>query len=187
MKITIYKYAHPEIANVWIYTGQAKDLNRRDKEHRYGKSNFGRRFKEAFPDAELPRPVSIEIEVMNPIEANEEETIAIFVNRTWHAYGGFNFTFPGTLDYSAIASVGGLKNVESGHLQSISSKGGIACGALMEKEKKGIFSPEYDRVAAGRKFGKISGKIGGPKGMHIRWHVNRGVISSQCKHCTEAA
>src|ERR1700676_29846 len=52
----------------------------------------------------------------------------------------------------------GQKNVESGHLKSISSKGGLACGALMEKEKKGIFSPNYDRVAAGRKYGKISGK-----------------------------
>lgn len=80
----------------------------------------------------------------------------------------------------------GRKHVESGHLQSISSKGGLACGALMEKEKKGIFSPDYDRVAAGRKYGKISGKIGGPKGMHTRWHVNRGIVSQNCKHCIEA-
>jgi hypothetical protein len=86
-------------------------------------------------------------------------------------------------DHTPGARKGGLKNVESGHLQSISSKGGKACGALMEKEKKGIFSPNYDRVAAGRKYGKISGKIGGPKGMHTRWHVNRGIVSSQCKHC----
>lgn len=88
-------------------------------------------------------------------------------------------------DHVPGARKGGLKNVESGHLQSVSSKGGLACGALMEKEKKGIFSPTYDRVAAGRKYGKISGKIGGPKGMHIRWHVNRGLVSSQCKHCTQ--
>jgi general stress protein YciG len=88
-------------------------------------------------------------------------------------------------DRTSASRKGGLVNVESGHLQSISSKGGLACGALMEKEKKGIFSPDYDRVAAGRKYGKISGKIGGPKGMHIRWHVNRGLVSDSCKHCKQ--
>lgn len=88
-------------------------------------------------------------------------------------------------DRTSASRKGGLANVESGHLQSISSKGGLACGALMEKEKKGIFSPDYDRVAAGRKYGKISGKIGGPKGMHIRWHVNRGLISDSCRHCKQ--
>ena len=86
-------------------------------------------------------------------------------------------------DRRAAARRGGLKNVESGHLQSISSKGGLACGSLMEKEKKGIFSPDYDRKAAGAIYGKISGKIGGPKGMHIRWHVNRRVTSPNCVHC----
>lgn len=187
MKITIYKYPHPKIADVWIYTGQTNDLIRRDKEHRYGKSNFGRRFKRVFPGTSLPKSVAIEVETENQTQANEEETIAIFVNHTWYSYGGFNYTLPGTLDYSAIASVGGQKSVESGHLQSISSKGGLACGAMMQEKKLGIFSPDYNRVAAGRKFGKISGKIGGPKGMHIRWHVNRGTTSSQCKHCTEAA
>ena len=84
------------------------------------------------------------------------------------------------------ARKGGLKNVESGHLQSISSKGGLTCGAMMQEKKLGIFSPDYDRVAAGRKYGKISGKIGGPKGMHIRWHVNRSLVSQNCKHCIEA-
>lgn len=87
---------------------------------------------------------------------------------------------------SAGGLITGLKNVESGHLKAVSSRGGLACAALMEKEKKGIFSPNYDRVAAGRKFGKISGKVGGPKGMHVRWHVNRGIQSSNCKHCIEA-
>jgi hypothetical protein len=89
-----------------------------------------------------------------------------------------------SFDKSIGARKGGLKNVESGHLQSISSKGGLACGALMEKEKKGIFSPNYDRVAAGAKYGKISGKIGGPKGMHTRWHVRRDLTSPSCKYCT---
>jgi hypothetical protein len=88
-------------------------------------------------------------------------------------------------DHIPGARKGGLKNVASGHLQSISSKGGLACGALMEKQRKGIFSPDYDRVAAGRKYGKISGKIGGPKGMHTRWHVNRGRTSDSCRHCVE--
>jgi len=90
-------------------------------------------------------------------------------------------------DHVPGARKGGLKNVESGHLKVISSKGGLACGALMQEQKKGIFSSDYDRIAAGRKYGRISGKIGGPKGMHTRWHVNRGIISSNCKHCAEAA
>jgi len=89
-------------------------------------------------------------------------------------------------DRASAARRSGLQNVESGHLQSISSKGGLACGAMMQEKKLGIFSPDYDRVAAGRKYGKISGKIGGPKGMHIRWHVNRSLFSQNCKHCIEA-
>ena len=93
-----------------------------------------------------------------------------------------------TSEFGAVGGrMAGRMMVESGHLRSISSKGGLACGALMEKEKKGIFSPDYDRVAAGRVYGKISGKIGGPKGMHTRWHISRGLTSQNCKYCTEAA
>jgi hypothetical protein len=88
-------------------------------------------------------------------------------------------------DKTGASRKGGIANVESGHLQFISSKGGLACGALMEKEKKGIFSPDYDRVAAGRKYGKISGKIGGPKGMHNRWHVNQNKPNPRCALCSE--
>jgi hypothetical protein len=88
-------------------------------------------------------------------------------------------------DHVPGARKGGLKNVASGHLQSISSSGGKACGALMEKEKKGIFSPDYDRKAAGAKYGKISGKVGGPKGMHNRWHINQGKVNPRCDLCSE--
>jgi hypothetical protein len=28
-----------------------------------------------------------------------------------------------------------------------------------------------------------AGKVGGPMGMHVRWHVNRGVINSDCSFC----
>src|SRR5258708_21051606 len=87
MKITIYRYPHPSDAGKWLYTGQAVNPARRDKEHRRGKEGFGRRFKKMFPGVELPQPDFQEVEVKDYLEANEEETIAIFRHHTWHGQG----------------------------------------------------------------------------------------------------
>jgi hypothetical protein len=107
MKITIYRYPHPTEQGKWIYTGQTNNLVRRDRRHRNAKVGFGRRFKKAFLDMELPHPEFQEMEVQNHIEANEEETIAIFRNRTWHGQGGMNLTLPGSDDYKNFGKIGG--------------------------------------------------------------------------------
>ena len=76
----------------------------------------------------------------------------------------------------------GRMNVESGHLQSISSKGGKVAGAIIGKRNaESGWMKEVQQMGLGK-----GGKIGGPKGMHIRWHVRRGIISLTCAHCKVA-
>jgi len=82
-------------------------------------------------------------------------------------------------DRRAASRKGGLRNVESGHLKSISSKGGKVAGSLVgTRNRESGWMKKVQLMGLGK-----GGKIGGPKGMHTRWHVNRGIVSNQCKYC----
>jgi len=82
-------------------------------------------------------------------------------------------------DHVSAGRLGGLKHVESGHLQRVSSLGGKASGPIVGRR-----NADSGRMCEVQKMGLgLGGLIGGPKGMHIRWHVNRGIISLSCKHC----
>ncbi len=84
-------------------------------------------------------------------------------------------------DFDRVSSgrKGGLANVESGHLQKISSLGGKACGPVVGKRNaESGWMKKVQQMGLGK-----GGKIGGPKGMHTRWHTNRGIVSSNCKFC----
>lgn len=133
MKVTIYRYSHPTEFGKWLYTGQTTNLKGRDARHRKGNEGFGRRFKKLFPGLELPQPDFREVEVNDHIEANIEETIAIFVNRTWRGQGGMNLTLPGSTNYARVASLGGLS------------------------------IPHEVCVLNGQRMGPINGKISGPR------------------------
>lgn len=188
MKIVIYRYPHPIKELTWLYTGQTSNLYDRDKRHRKAKTPFGRKFVALFPNVVLPQPESIEVDVASHVEANEEETIAIFRNHTWRGQGGMNVTLPGSTDYQYITKLAGFRNVESGQIlrlrtPEILSKGGKAAIRLMSRES---------RSRGGRLGGLISGPIQGRKNAenghasrlpHLRWHIGRGVINPKCKHC----
>lgn len=161
----------------------------------------------------MPQPVREEVEVADQLELNELETIWMFRFHTWRGYaGGMNLTFPGSKDYKNVGLLGaaiggsiggpivrdkklgihslyfdhsnagrkgGLKVVESGHLQSISSAGGKVSGALVGKR-----NAETGRMKEVQKAGLgKGGKIGGPKGMHTRWHTRRNISSPFCVFC----
>src|SRR5882724_5354626 len=113
MKITIYRYPHPAEPGKWVYTGQTTNLKLRDRVHRRGKRNFGRRFQKTFPGVVLSAPDHVELDVADYLEANEEETIAIFRNHTWHGQGGMNITLPGSSDYKDAAKLGGVISFNS--------------------------------------------------------------------------
>jgi hypothetical protein len=142
MKIDIYRYPHPHIPGIWIYTGQSINVPRRDKNHRAGREGFGRRFKKYFPGVSLPQPEVCSLDVKDYIEANEEETIAMFCNRTWHGQGGMNLTLPGSSDYLTISKLGAAMGGE----ESFSKRAGIHA-----------FNKEQ-RAALSRKGGLIGGK-----------------------------
>jgi hypothetical protein len=77
---------------------------------------------------------------------------------------------------------GGLSNVKSGHLQRISAAGGRASGVVQGRK-----NAESGRMREVQKLGLgLGGKIGGPKGMHTRWHVRRGIVSPACSLCKVA-
>ncbi len=80
---------------------------------------------------------------------------------------------------------------------------------LTQEKQVGIFAPGFDRTkglrAARAKLSSeeavnratkashsippeqrvLNGKLGALKGVHIRYHVNRGITSVNCKHCNE--
>src|ERR1700676_2374815 len=96
----LYRYPHPYDATRFIYCGQGA---KRDVVHRRGTEGFGRRFKKAFLDVELPQPIREEVEVKDYLELNELETIWMFQYHTWRGYeGGMNLTFPGSDDYKRL-------------------------------------------------------------------------------------
>ena len=169
MIVHLYRYPHPTLPDVWLYVGQGPN---RDKDHRSGKTSFGRRFKARFPGLELPQPVRWEMEVSNALEKNEEETIAMFQYHTWWGYeGGMNVTLPGSADYKNLGTIGGRNQP-----REAKAKGGritVESGQLAS-----VRTPES--LAKG---GRIGGPIGGPIGMHTRWHVKRGIVNPACSLC----
>jgi len=209
VKITIYRYPHPTEQGRWIYTGQTANIKHRDTEHRKGSRGFGLRFKKLF-HTELPQPNFQEIEVANQLEANEEETIAIFRNHTWHGQGGMNLSLPGSCDYKQIGLIGaivaGQVNVKSGwafelgrlavitpgHLSKAGRIGGQTTGLRNAKHKIGIFAPTFDLSKAGIKGGKATnattngrkgngGRIGGVIGGNKQVTNRIGIFSPEMR------
>jgi hypothetical protein len=167
MKIIIYRYHHPLENGKWLYTGQTTNLRRRDCEHRKGAEGFGRLFKKTFPDVELPKPDSCEIDVVDHLEANFEETVAIFRNHTWHGEGGWNFGLPGAADYKTAATAGGTIRAMSGDLQRIASSGGKARKPLPKEHydmlgRNAVESGHCARIASSG--GLISGRLNAENG-----------------------
>src|SRR5579859_2271904 len=86
---------------------------------------------------------------------------------------------------------GGLRRFElhgSPQTKEGSQKGGrkaAITNALTGWSKRLGFIQGAANVKSGllAKVASSGGKLGGPKGMHTRWHTNRGIISSTCKFC----
>jgi hypothetical protein len=85
----------------------------------------------------------------------------------------------------AIAELGrvqGRKNSESGHMAAIQKLGrslGGAAGCATNHAKKNEFGKSIHAI----KMGSIGGKKGGIASNHLRWHVKRGLTSSDCPLC----
>lgn len=121
------------------------------------------------------------------------------------------FGFFGARDLSVLGGkIGGRKNVLSGHLKSISSKGGQAAGLIngrlngliLARLKKGVCDPKI-ASKGGQLGGPVSGRIAVSTGQlaslrtpqhqsaaarvsnHIRWHINRNTVNPKCSLCNE--
>lgn len=173
MKIFIYRYSNPSVLGNWIYTGQTKNLSRRDKRHRAGVVGFGARFKKQFPDSVLPVPDFYEVEVSDHLDANWEETVAIFSNHTWHGQGGMNLTIPGSGGYLEASRMGGLVTASRQHMTKqfesvlMSPKmvkvwrtNGLRLGKLSVETKLGIFKDGFDKTKGPRAAGRIAVESG---------------------------
>lgn len=164
MKITIYKYPHPLEAGKWLYTGQTVNLTARDKRHHKATEGFGSRFKKMFPGVQLPKPDFQEVEVASHLEANFEETVAIFRNHTWYGQGGMNVTLPGSSDYKNLGRMGGViggrKSAESGHMVRIRTPESLTKGGLIQGRK----NAESGHMVRIQKIGaSLGGLINGRK------------------------
>jgi hypothetical protein len=166
---TLYRYPHPYDSTRFIYVGQGA---KRDKNHRSGKIEFGRRFKEKFPGVELPQPILEQIEVLDQAELNDLETIWMFRYHTWRGYpDGMNLTLPRLDDYKVWGQLGGLATKETtggrkrgnpqGQLNATfegRSKGGRIVGAIYGpiQGRKNAESGQMSRV--GKIYGPAQGK-----------------------------
>jgi hypothetical protein len=64
-------------------------------------------------------------------------------------------------------------------------------GTRMRDEKKGLFSASRDKSEGGRKTAEIHRARGtgvfnpkmGAFGLHVQWHINRGVYNQNCAFC----
>lgn len=182
---TLYRYPHPKDPSRFIYVGQGPN---RDKQHRFGFTSFGKRFKEIFPNTRMPEPIKEIVEILDHSELNDLETIWMFRYHTWRGYpNGMNLTFPNTIDYKLIGSyqcredkvkgnaplprearVLGGKRVYELHPE-FRKQIGRKVGLILLKSKLGLFGmSEEDKLKACSDGGKIGGRIATQSG-----HINR--------------
>jgi hypothetical protein len=156
MQGTLYRYPHPHDASRFIYVGQGP---KRDKDHRAGRSSFGRRFKRDFPDIELPQPVREVIEVSGQLELNELETIWMFQFHTWHGYeDGMNKVIPGG-QFGAALIGGFATNATTNGRKGNGGRTGAGARACFEKGV-GIHGRSLkQRAEDASKGGKVGGAI----------------------------
>ena len=191
----IYRYPHPTEVGKFLYVGQGK---KRDKDHRSGRSSFGRRFKRDFPGVELPQPIREVVEVENQLELNELETIWMFQYHTWRDYeSGMNITLPGSQDYKNASKLAllsttpmqrrersrlaGLKAVKTGQFFRICHLGGLATNDSTNGRKgnggriSGRISAESGNLAKARL--KITPEMASANG---RRQVENGTLARIC-------
>ena len=168
MTVTLYRYPHPLIPDKWLYVGQRTD---RDSRHRSGKTSFGRRFRELFPDTPLPKPIKWMESAANYLEKNEFETIAMFQYHTWHGYpGGMNLRLPGDKNYMDMASLisqearirGGRnsmnKMTHEDHVRA-GQTGGPISGRMAKRNGTGIFARTPEQIKKDCKKGGLTGGV----------------------------
>jgi hypothetical protein len=236
----LYRYPHPNDPARFLYVGQGR---KRDRNHRSGKSSFGRRFKRDFPNVDLSQPIREEFEVGDHIELNELETIWMFRYHTWYGYdGGMNYSLPGSSDYGNFSTAHRehlrerMKRQRKDPVFEAKLKASYSEPDVRAKRSKVVkqrmLDPDYkarlvaririeaekpenkrkvaeacrirnitmnktpEHAERGRRaMDKLREKpeflmwveSHAPKLTHIRWHVNRGIIKSDCRFCIEAA
>jgi hypothetical protein len=85
----------------------------------------------------------------------------------------------------------GKKLVESGHLERIRNlpQTKIAQRRVGLAAVKRIYDSGYRGDPTGiatKESRKKGAEIGGPRGRHVRWHVNRGIFNLACELCLAA-
>jgi hypothetical protein len=175
MIVHLYRYPHPFIRDKWLYVGQGPG---RDKVHRAANSSFDRRFRKLFSDTPLPKPIRWTEPVVNHLEANETETMAMLKYHTWHGYpGGMNLTLSGSIDYGNAGIIGGNKALESGQIASLGriqgrknvENGHLALITRKENQSKGGKTQGQKNLESGHlaiiasQGGKVGGKVAGRK------------------------
>lgn len=193
---TLYRYPHPQDPTRFIYVGQGP---KRDGEHRSGRTSFGRRFKDVFPNDCLPEPIKEFVDILNQQELNELETIWMFRYHTWRGYlGGMNLTFPGSVDYKMVGSIScfetGQKAVESGQLRAAALLGGRIQGKKNADNGHMVRisalgrTPEHQSEACRKRnalYGYPQTLEGSLKGACGLWNIKRGKPCTCGKHLGE--
>jgi len=184
MQGTLYRYPHPTEPNKFLYVGQGA---KRDKDHRAGRSSFGRRFKRDFPCVELPQPILETVEVVDREHLNSMETAWMVLYATLSSVGGMNLTLPGSDDYRNLGKLGGpiggriagRKNIESGHITALGRKnvesGRLAALGRIGGRVAGRIAVESGQLASVASLGgRVSGRANAESG-HITALARSGV------------
>jgi hypothetical protein len=172
MLTTFYRYPHPFIPEKWLYVGQTKYPELRDKQHRREKTAFGRKFRKLFPDTVLPFPSQwVVLDIANQEDANRIETVAIFHYHTWWGEGGMNKALPGHQDYQKAGCIGGYLVPMEDRVRG----GRIGIRTLSPEQRK--LGSRNGGITQGRKnvenvgflsrAGKVGGRVGNREGKKL--------------------
>ena len=110
----------------------------------------------------------------------EEESPEYHILKLCKVFGMARWNFPYAFT-SEDNRRGGITNAKSGHLRRIAASGGRA-NSSENKRRAGRIGGSRGTQENRSK----AGLIGGPIGMHVRWHVNRGIVNPDCPFCMES-
>ena len=198
-------------------------------QQRFGQSDYKRKYKNHFVE-EVKTISSSELDWYDPNDSYcpflwhlaASEHLEMLSARTFRTSDLSNLFSPldqkffnrfGSHHLSSLGGqIGGRTHVSSGHLKSISSKGGLSSGpsngrvngTALFKAKKGLFKYPSIAVRGGKAGGRVSGRIAVESGQlaslrttehqskasksanHNRWHLNRNIVNPNCSLCNEA-
>jgi predicted GIY-YIG superfamily endonuclease len=135
VKDTVYQYVCP-VTGLPFYTGHSRHLSKRNAQHRKETGSLGKKLRSYDPPL-IPAVVAV---FDTRADAEECEILHMFLDHTWHAYGGLNYRIGDLpVDFKRqeqINSACMLRQLSDEEFQKKRAKGITAFNTLPETKAK---------------------------------------------------